>query len=149
LVLDVVDVAIPFVGGLGEAADAVNLSRKAAKAVDNAHDASKIADGVEAFVDTTSVAKKGWKVGDDIRNLTKAGKDPSWTALRQRYWKNEAYYHPERYPNDLKRLKKGRAPIGEDGFPMELHHPNGRDGNNYYLFEPMTRTKHRYEHYGR
>ncbi len=35
---------------------------------------------------------------------------------------------------------KGRAPIGHDGFPMELHHPNQEDGEPVV---PMTRTEHR------
>ena len=100
------------------------------------------------MVDTASDAKKGWKVGENITNLTKAGNTPSWSTVRQRYWKNEAFYHPELYPDDLERLKKGLAPIGDDGFSMELHHPFGRDGANFFIFEPLTQTQHRWTHYG-
>ena len=68
--------------------------------------------------------------------------------MRQRYWKNQAYYNPNLYPDDLERLQKGLAPIGDDGFSMERHHPNGRNGANYYIFEPVTQTIHRWIHYG-
>ena len=43
LAFDVADVLIPCVGGLGEAADAINATRKAVEAADDAHDASKTA----------------------------------------------------------------------------------------------------------
>ena len=35
------------------------------------------------------------------------------------HWKNQAYYNPNLYPDDLERLQKGLAPIGDDGFSME------------------------------
>ena len=108
-------------------------------------------DAVDDAVDVGKTIPVGWTVGDDITNLTAAGNSPSWTTswttVRQRYWKNEARYNPELYPDDLERLKKGRAPIGEDGFPMELHHPYGRKGDNFYVFEPLTQTEHRHIHY--
>jgi hypothetical protein len=37
-------------------------------------------------------------------------------------------------------MKKGKAPIGEDGNPMELHHPTGQNGEKP---EVKTRTDHR------
>ena len=134
LVGDVVDL-IPFVSGVGEATDLMRVAGKVddvADAVDDVHDA----------------AKTGWRVGDEITNLTKVGNTPTWSTVRQRYWKNEAFYHPDLYPNDLERLKKGLAPIGDDGFSIELHHPYGRGGDNYFIFEQVTRTDHRFIHYG-
>ena len=122
LVCDVVDVAIPCVGGLGEAA----------RAVDAVLDATDIADKA---VDT---AKVGWKVGDDITNLTKAGNAPSWSTVRQRYWKNEAFYNASQYSaDDLSRMTKGLAPQVElNGklYSMELHHiqPRRCGGSNAY-----------------
>ena len=68
--------------------------------------------------------------------------------MRQRYWKNEAYFHPTLYPNGLDRMKKGLAPFGDDLYPIELHHPRGRQGLNFFNFEPLTRTKHMEGHYG-
>ena len=118
LALDAVDVIVPVVGGLGEAADAINCTRKIANA--------------------TSDANKGWTVGEDITKLTKAGNDPSWSTVRQRYWKNEAYYNADKYsaPN-LDRMKTGRAPQVElNGrmYSMELHHrvPRRDGGSNAY-----------------
>ncbi len=91
---------------------------------------------------------RGWKVGDDITNLTKDGNRPSWTTVRQRYWKNEAHYHPDLYSDeDLALMKQGRAPIVDDR-PLHLHHPNGREGAFYWDFYPVTYEQHHFEHYG-
>ncbi len=50
---------------------------------------------------------QGWKVGDPIDNLTRAGKEPSWSTVRSRYWKNEAYYNSGYYSEaNLARMKK-------------------------------------------
>ena len=71
---------------------------------------------------------KGWKVGDPIDNLTKAGNQPSWSAVRQRYWKNEAFNNPKNYsPENIIRMQKGLAPQRFNELTgkmesMELHH---------------------------
>ena len=62
---------------------------------------------------------------------------------RRDFWKAEAQNNPGRYSDtaaNLERMKLGKAPIGNDGFPMELHHPGG-DPNATFI--PMTRTDHR------
>lgn len=72
-------------------------------------------------------AKSGssrWKVGDPIDAPVK-GKEPSWSAVRQRYWKTRATTAtPEEFGDpDLARMAKGRAPIDPySGKPMELEH---------------------------
>ena len=148
---DVASLVVPCVSGGGALvrtatkADDVVDAVKAIDKADDVVDAVKAIDKVDDAVDT---AKTGWHVGDDITNLTKAGNTPSWSTVRQRYWKNEAFYSPELYPNDLNRLKKGLAPIGDDFAPMELHHPLGRTGDNFFIFEPLTQTQHRWIHYG-
>ena len=43
---DLIDVAIPFVGGIGEATRAVNAALNVADALDDAHDASKVIDDI-------------------------------------------------------------------------------------------------------
>jgi hypothetical protein len=44
---------------------------------------------------------------------------------RAAYWKNEAATTKDNYSkSDIARKEKGRAPIGNDGYPMELHHVN-------------------------
>ena len=168
-VLDVISLAIrvsevinnPSSGTawVGLAADAVctvvpgltggGIAVKAATKADDAVDIVKAVGKTDDIVDTAKTVKKGWKVGDDVSSLTRAGNPPSWSTVRQRYWKNEAFYNPSKYPNDLNRMKKRRAPIGNDGFPMELHHPFGRKGANFYIFEPLTQYIHRLFHYGR
>ena len=103
------------------------------------------------------VAKVGWKVGDDISKLTRAGNVPSWSTVRQRYWKNEALTNYKEYsPEDLLRMSQGRAPLAlnpNNGkmYPMELHHPNGRKGSDLFNFIQVTPWKHaeidKYRHF--
>jgi hypothetical protein len=139
LVADVASLVIPVVACGGAI---VKVATKA----DDVVDAVKTVDRIDDAVDTV---KTGWRLGDDITNLTKAGNAPSWTTVRQRYWKNEAYANPNAYSfNDLYRMKQGYAPIGDHGFPMELHHPFGRKDGYFYTFEPLTHTDHRWIHYG-
>ena len=132
---DVIDVAVPFVGGAGETVRAVNAGRKISDATGNVLDVAKAADRVD---DTLDGAKVGWSLGDDITNATKAGNTPSWSTVRQRYWKNEAYYNPDNYTaSNLARMQSGRAPLVElDGkyYSMELHHiePRRSGGSNAY-----------------
>jgi len=106
-------------------------------------DVAKTVNRVDNAVDTTKNMTKGWKVGDDVTNLTRAGNEPSWSTVRQRYWKNEAYYNPTPYtPANLNRMQRGLAPLDRQKLPMHLHHPYGREGNNFYIFEPMTQSQH-------
>jgi hypothetical protein len=54
-----------------------------------------------------------WRVGDDIYATTHAGKDPAWSTVRERYWKNAAAQPgaAERYGSEnLPRMRRGRAP---------------------------------------
>lgn len=55
---------------------------------------------------------KGWKVGDPLNNLTKSGKVPKWSTIRQRYWKNRANSAKggEFDDDNLDRMKRGLAP---------------------------------------
>ena len=61
--------------------------------------------------------------------MTKAGNEPSWSTVRSRYWKNEAYYHADEYePEDLAYMEKGHAPhYPLIDVPMELYHIEGRN----------------------
>jgi hypothetical protein len=64
-------------------------------------------------------------------------------GTRKAYWKGEAEISPDsqsQSPEALARMKLGKPPIGDDGYPMELHHMDGTpDGG----ITPMTRTQHR------
>ncbi len=99
----------------------------------------------------------GWKLGDPITNLTKKKTTPSWTAIRQRFWKNEALYNPISYDADnLKRMRKGLAPQQwnlEKGKweSMHLHHTGHppRSPKNIFDFEALWPEEHYALHYGR
>jgi RHS repeat-associated protein len=75
-----------------------------------------------------AAAKRGWKVGDAISNLTAKGNIPSWSTVRQRFWKNEEFLNASKYSqNNLLRMQKGLAPQRlnpNTGLmeSMELHH---------------------------
>ena len=121
LVGDTIDL-IPVVTGVGEAVRAV-----------------KTIDRIDTAADTVSTVRKGWKVGDDITTVTKAGKSPAWSTVKSRYWKNEAYYRPDQYSlRNLPRMRAGRAPLVQSQkgkyYPMELHHkiPRRNGGGHHY-----------------
>lgn len=60
---------------------------------------------------------------------------------REAFWKREAELNAAEYSaTDLERMKSGRAPIGPDGFPMELHHVDGTPEGGVV---PKSRTDHR------
>lgn len=129
---DLIDI-VPFVCGVGEVVKAGKVYKKA----------DAVYDTVDDVVDVSTDIKVGWKTGDNINNLTKAGTEPKWNTLKQRFWKNEALNNPSKYSDaDLHRMKRGLAPIGDDGFSIELHHPKGRSGTNFYHFYPLTKTEH-------
>ena len=95
---------------------------------------------------------KRWQVGDPIDAPTASGKNPKWSTVRQRYWKNEAYNNSGNYSaSDLARMKKGKAPsvqYPENGqwYSMELHHKDTpqRDGGSNTLENllPVSPWKH-------
>ena len=90
---------------------------------------------------------KGWRVGDPVDNLTESGNEPSWSTIRQRHWKNKAFYNSSNYNQaNLQRMQKGLAPLVKykngKWYPMELHHPHGRIGRNIYDFIEVTPWKH-------
>ncbi|MGQ0765418.1 MAG: RHS repeat-associated core domain-containing protein [Gemmatimonadota bacterium] len=70
-----------------------------------------------------------------------------FNAVRGSYWKNEALNNAGAHSaDDITRMRLGKAPIGEDGFPVELHHktPLSKGGKNTIdNLEPKTRTDHR------
>jgi hypothetical protein len=67
--------------------------------------------------------------------------------VKPRFWKREAATNPGAYaPDNLARMLQGKAPIGPDGHPMELHHrqPLAEGGSNSFEnLQPLTRTEHR------
>jgi hypothetical protein len=60
---------------------------------------------------------------------------------RETFWKTEAKNNPGNYSSEnLERMKQGKAPIGPDGHPMELHHVDRTPEGGT---KPMSRTEHR------
>ena len=146
LVGDVIDL-IPFVTGVGELTKAAGAVADAANVIDDVYDTAKAGDNV---VDAGQSAKKGWKVGDDISNLTSAGKTPSWDTVRSRYWKNQAANPSgsqlyKRTTENIDRMKLGRAPLDINNKPINLHHVQGK-ANNMYDFIEMTQSAHQAFH---
>jgi hypothetical protein len=68
-------------------------------------------------------------------------------VVRPAFWKTEAVRNAGAYSaENLARMAKGKAPIGSDGFAMELHHgtPLANGGtNDFENLRMMTRTEHR------
>jgi hypothetical protein len=102
---------------------------------------------------TTANSTVGWRVGDPINNLTAAGRVPSWSAVRQRFWKNEALNNSGHYTQlQLARMRRGRAPqqINPRTGKLEskhLHHdPPQREGGLFDI-EPFWPDQHMQKHY--
>ena len=99
-------------------------------------------DCVGRLLPTQTNSTKRWKLGEPINNRTIMGKEPKWNVVRQRTWKNKAYYEPEKYTSEeLKRMKKGLAPRRFNDRKgkwesKELHHdPRQSEGGMYDLIE--------------
>jgi len=95
---------------------------------------SFLADESGALTIGGSRARTGWRVGDPIDSLTRAGNNPAWSTVRGRYWKNTAAQVGEEYSvGDLARMARGRAPLHPTvGVSKELHHvvPRFQGGSN-------------------
>jgi hypothetical protein len=106
---------------------------------------------------TVANSTRRWKVGDPINNLTRSGNVPSWSAVRQRFWKNEALNNAGNYgASNLERMRRGLAPQRINPRTgklesMELHHtPPQRDGglfdvqpvwpDDHALIDPFRNT---------
>jgi hypothetical protein len=90
----------------GEAVKAVEQTKEAAKTVEQTGEVLKAAAGGGGSTRAASKIDRG-----------------AFKAERETFWKAEAKNNPGKYSaEDLAKMKKGRAPIGPDGHPMELHH---------------------------
>ena len=96
-------------------------------------------EGLEAGGDLPAIDRNG----DSAAELRRVFNN----SVRPTYWKAAAADDAEAWsPSNLARMEKGQAPIGADGYPMELHHkiPLSEGGtNDFSNLEPMTRTDHR------
>lgn len=80
--------------------------------------------------------------GEELKKRRK-----EFDGLRSELWKEEARRNPEKYSHEqLQQMRRGDAPTGSDGNPMQIHHkkPLSEGGTNTWdNFEIMTHTAHR------
>lgn len=99
---------------------------------------------IGAIPDVGGAAAKVIKEAGEVSKIGKAASKIDRTAFkaeRSAYWKGEATANPSKYSKeDLARMGNGKAPIGPDGHPMELHHVDGTPEGG---LTPMSRTDHR------
>jgi len=69
-----------------------------------------------------------WRLGEPINTPMPDGRYPSWETARRRYWRNRWNNGPSGNPpfewNDenIRNMRRGRAPLDANGRPIELHH---------------------------
>jgi hypothetical protein len=70
-----------------------------------------------------------------------------FNATKSKFWKQEATANVHAYsPEQIAEMARGNAPLGADGYRMELHHktPLAEGGTNSFdNLSPLTRTDHR------
>ena len=102
--------------------------------------------GLLPVVPALSTVRRGGELLASGARLAKLRREFN-SVVKPRYWKSEAASNASKYsPENLERMRQGKAPIGEDGYPMELHHktPLSKDGtNDPENLQPMTQTEHR------
>lgn len=77
----------------------------------------------------------------------------AWNKERRNYWKNTAksavkgqdYGAYTATGNNIDRMRRGLAPIGWDGYSVQLHHWEGI-ANNFKNYSPVSRTLHQLIH---
>jgi hypothetical protein len=114
--------AVPFVGGMVKSTGRV---AKTTRAVD------KVADAIgHNPVRVTGSALEGMR--------------KAFAKAKPQAWMDEAAGNASKYTSaQLERMKKGLAPLGDDGFSMEIHHiiPLAEGGSNAFSnFQFLTRT---------
>jgi RHS repeat-associated protein len=140
------DLALSAVGVLSPipgTGQALKAARVADKVVAGTRVADRAVDAVRHTENGSSVATGGVRISGDA--LAAARRE--FETVKPKFWRNEASANPGAWSaDDLARMKKGKAPIGSDGFPMELHHkkPLAEGGGNALdNLVPLTRSDHR------
>jgi RHS repeat-associated protein len=91
----------------------------------------------------TTAAGTGSRVTGDALKAQRA----EFNKAKPQLWKHEAATNPQKYSaENIALMRDGRAPIGPDGFPMEIHHitPLSQGGTNHVSnLQIMTKTEHR------
>ena len=120
---------LSMIGFLGEA-EAVYFARKKKAAAERAAGAER-AEAAPARV-----------TGGELDNARR-----EFERMKPQLWKEEAEKNPQKYTAEqLASMRKGKAPVGSDGKPMEIHHKKllSEGGTNTPgNFEFKTYTEHR------
>ncbi|WP_236643999.1 RHS repeat-associated core domain-containing protein [Sorangium cellulosum] len=102
--------------------------------------------GLGALAEESAAAaatKSAVRVTGDALKTARA----EFSAAKPKFWQREAAQNTGNYSaENLARMRSGKAPIGSDGYPMELHHrtPLAEGGTNAFdNLTPLTRTEHR------
>jgi RHS repeat-associated protein len=89
---------------------------------------------------TVEIEVQGVRGSSELAYTSKIDRS-AFKSERSQYWKAEAQNNAASYSaTNVARMKKGKAPIGADGHPMELHHKGGTQNGG---LQSMTRTEHR------
>ena len=88
---DIIDVAVPFVGGVGETVRAVNTGRKITETADDLHDAKKVVDKIHGNSLLTNKINYGYQLIDKNNNIVKYGESINPLTRYSKSWlaKNE------------------------------------------------------------
>jgi filamentous hemagglutinin len=137
-------------GIIADPATELDPSMKAGPLVSPLPDAKTIGDWITSIIPDQAkdladyvLTMAGWKRGDDVYQPTASNNDPSWSAVRSRFWKNEAQSPgaAEKYgAENLDRMSNGLAPQrynpDKGGMEsMELSHEPvpARDGGTEFV----------------
>ena len=89
---DIIDVAVPFVAGVGETVRAVNTSRKLADAADDMNDARKIASKIHGNSLSSNKINYGYQLIDKNNNIVKYGESKNPLTRYSQKWLDENGY---------------------------------------------------------
>ena len=110
----------------------------------------KVADGAVAAgkgLDGSLAAGQRLSASVRVTGEFLAAMRKEFARVKPQAWIDEAASNPSKYTSaQLEKMRNGLAPIGCDGFPMEIHHqiPLAEGGTNLFSnFSFLTRTLHR------
>ena len=92
LVGDIIDVAVPFVAGVGETVRAVNAGRKIADAADDLNDARKVASKIHGNSLASNKINYGYQLIDKNNNVVKYGESKNPLTRYSQKWLDEHGY---------------------------------------------------------
>ena len=92
LVGDIIDVAVPFVAGVGETVRTVNAGRKIADVADDMNDARRVASKIHGNSLSSNKINYGYQLIDKNNNIVKYGESKNPLTRYSRKWLDENGY---------------------------------------------------------